>query len=803
MRNTYSHSRLILCFLLISAFAFGQKDKKKPEPGSEFPAEELFKLLRTGINQYRAKASVDSMDNNEILAKAAEMSATSMAKDGKADPNSGGKSPGEKLNKSGGTKKADECEYAIIMDKGRKHYTAAEMAEIILTKWKADKREKVALLNPQWVFTGFAVKPDKMGKKYYVSCMLGGFESFNSGAKKKGELKVPFNTKSKKLKGPDVKGCKQCAMFKDYEKLRDGITIEKGKIYLNYNNLKYLKKLLKKPKDGLAVDIVQYAQYEKADYNIVDNNYLNKGIMQKVIYKDKVFSKNLIKPDPKAKKKTKINKLKLLMGTMPPAIKGKYEFNVIVVQDGKVCKTIMRAYLENGDQESNTPLDMIPMPAAEVAIKPPFEPRSETSILNFVVPFEKGKFEFKPEDIKPFLDAMQEPDFNIEGLYIYAYSSIEGDSVTNAKLQRKRGESITKVLQSMQKTQIAPSIITNDSWGLFQLEMEDGKYDNLAKMTKHQAIKTINSKASLQKELEPYLAKQRFAQIVMDVAYDITGAKEEKFAYLKFNQAVRQDNYNLAYKIMDFIYHKTKSGHYNHEVWDKMEIPWDKKYAGLHMQRKYYDYLEHGKIIDEEDYAEVMKISDLDPTNNYIKFNKLYCKILVDSTVGEARTQTDIQTAIDGFYTTDMAKKNVDGLNIEWNFKQIDYYDTIEGMEAKVDQAVERIKKFYNFKDASWQNSLKLAFVFTRSKDYTFAANILEPFVRDGKGDENLLFTYISLASHVPEKFFARTFSDALLKAKEKYPERYCKLFGEPFMSFQVLDNPNIKKAYNEASCPK
>ena len=64
---------------------------------------------------------------------------------------------------------------------------------------------------------------------------------------------------------------------------------------------------MKKTTDGLAVDIVQKEQYSKADYNIMDNNLRNKGVMGKVIKKDKLFSKNLIKPDdPKKKnKKTK------------------------------------------------------------------------------------------------------------------------------------------------------------------------------------------------------------------------------------------------------------------------------------------------------------------------------------------------------------------------------------------------------------------------------------------------------------------------------------------------------------------
>jgi len=160
-----------------------------------------------------------------------------------------------------------------------------------------------------------------------------------------------------------------------------------------------------------------------------------------------------------------------------------------------------------------------------------------------------------------------------------------------------------------------------------------------------------------------------------------------------------------------------------------------------------------------------------------------------------------MQLEIDAFYKTKISKKLVDGLNIEWQFKIIESLDTIEDADAQIEACINKIKGFYNFKEASWQNALKLAYVFTRGKDYKFSSTVLEPFLKVTNVNEDLLFSYISIASHLPEKFYSRTFSDALHKAKEKNPERYCKLFGEPFMSFQVLDNPNAKKDYIEANC--
>jgi len=513
-----------------------------------------------------------------------------------------------------------------------------------------------------------------------------------------------------------------------------------------------------------------------------------------------VFSKNLIKPDPKAKKKVKINKLKLEMGKFDPKIKGPYELNLIVVQDGHVCKTVTRSYLEKGDQESSTPVGLIPAEES-VGLKPPFEPKSESSILNFTIPFEKNKSEFKPEDIAPFIKALNEPDFVIDGLYIYAYSSIEGDASANAKLQRKRAESVTKVLQSMQQNKITPSIETKDSWNLFELEMEDGKYADLVKMGKEKAIKKINADGALLKELEPVLAKQRFAQMVMDVTYDITGDKEQKFTTVSFNRAIKANKLPQAYKIMEYAFAKKMDKKYTEDVMDSLKIPNDPKFVNMMNNKVYYNYLANSSIVDEEDYNEFKRLEKLDATNDIVRYNRIFCSIKIDSTLGTKEQQGKMQQEIDALYKTKINKKLVDGLNIEWQFKVIESLDTIDDAEPLIEACINKIKGFYNFKEASWQNALKLAYVFTRGKDYKFSSSVLEPFLKVPNVSEDLLFSYISIASHLPEKFYSRTFSDALHKAKEKNPERYCRLFGEPYMSFQVLDNPNAKKDYREAGC--
>lgn len=807
----------ILALLLFFSVFVSQIQAQKNATPSEFNQEEFNRLLLQELNLFRSQKGIDSVDVMPQLYTAADLSATEMAKIEKADVNMAPKLTPKYLKKAGCTNKGEEIVISIPLGQGKNFNDSKKLAKLASLKWPTGKKEKLVLLNPANVYAGISGRVDEKNKKVYVSIILGNFQSFNAGSKKKSELAVPFNTKSKKLKEPDAKKCKNCDKFKDMEALRNNLYVENGKIYLKYDNIKNLKRLLKKPTDGLAVDIVQKDQYSKAEYNIMENTLRNKGVMQKVVYKDKLFAKNLIVPDKKDKKPKKINKLLVEMGKFPAGIKGSYELNLLVIQDNFVCKTLLRAYTEQGDQESNTPLELLPTTESIAARNPPFEPRSESTILNFIIPFQKNKYDFKPEDIKPFIDAMQEPDFIIDGLFIYAYSSIEGDSASNNKLQRKRAESVTKVLQGMQSSKITPAIITNDSWNLFQLEMEDGKYDYLTKMSKKEAIKTINSKSGLAAELEPFLSKQRFAQIVMDVTYDISGNKEQKFSVVQFNRAVKSGNNRQAYKIMDFINKKTANHKYTKDAWDEMVIPQEAKYSGILMNKIYYDYIDHGRVVDEDNYKEIQALEKLDPSNNIIKFNSLLCKVQLDSTIGDKVAQKDMQDRIDAMYKSEIPHNIINALNVEWQFKLMDALDTVEGSEAQVEAIINKIKTFYNFKDGSWQNALKLSYAFCRAKDYKFATSILEPYifpekekippklshVPSGSDYEKVLFAYISMSSHVPEKFFARSFSDALTKARDINKERYCKLFGDPFMSFQVLDNPKIKADFFEAGCPK
>lgn len=764
----------------------------QPLGEEKFRSDNLPKVLLRELNRFRLSKGLDTLEMIEMLQAAAEMSAQDMA-DNESEKTTR-KNSLNYLKIVGATQRGEELTMKAVVTKGREDFTTNEVAKVVYNRWENDASDLAVVLNPKFTQVGIVGVMDEEGERVYVSAFLGGFDINNAGVTHKEDLTVPFNTKSKSLKGPDAKTCKTCETFRNYDLLQKGLYVSGEKIFLRYPNAKELRRILKKEKDGFAVDIVQRNQYTaNAYYNIVDNNLLNKGVMSNVLYKEKFFKKNLlITKDKKANRKVK--GIEVELGKFDPKIPGTYELNLLVIQNGAVCKTITRGYTETANIESKTPIGLLPVQNSK-GLKPPFEPKNESSIVTFIIPFEKNKYEFKQADIEPLIKAMNEPDFIIDGLYIYAYSSIEGDSAANAQLQRKRGESVVNVLQSMQQNnKITPTIHTKDSWGLFLLENEDGKYADIVKLGKYKAIERINGDKKLLEELEPILAKERFAQIIMDITYDVKGDKEEKYSWVSFNRAVKSNNTKQAYKIMEFMNKRIAEGKYSPAIYDSLLIQDDSKNVGLFNNQVYYKYLASNSV-DEDDAKTMERLLQLEPSNPILQYNKVFCQIKLDSSAGNTEHQAQVQETINSLYGK-IDSNYVNGLNIEWQFKIMESVDTLPNSEKLIDECVNRIKKFYDIKGASWQNAYKLATVFMRAKDYRYAATVLEPYLTASNVNENLVFLYISLAARVQEKYYSRTFAKALAIAKEKNQSRYCKLFGEPFMTFQVLENPEVKKLY-------
>ena len=202
--------KLILLFILLLAVTFTQAQ-------DNFNLDELPNVLVRELNKFRIKNGLDTFEMNDVLITAAGIDAKTFVKSGaaKVDPEKVKKN----LVKAGGTKKGEEVAMLAPVSKGRDNYKTEEVAKVIWTRWENNKKDKEILLKAQYMLIGIKCEMLKDGKKVVATAVFGGYDSFNTGAKMKKELDVPFNTKSKKLLTPETKSCKNCDKWKNYDVL--------------------------------------------------------------------------------------------------------------------------------------------------------------------------------------------------------------------------------------------------------------------------------------------------------------------------------------------------------------------------------------------------------------------------------------------------------------------------------------------------------------------------------------------------------------------------------------------------------
>jgi hypothetical protein len=398
------------------------------------------------------------------------------------------------------------------------------------------------------------------------------------------------------------------------------------------------------------------------------------------------------------------------------------------------------------------------------------------------------------------MDALNEPKYKINNIILDAHSSLEGDTLNNTRLQQKRAESILRAIQSMGKADSnlvkSQNITTSNGWDIWQQQVKTNKDLAYFKNMTYDEIRDNLKDPEVFKKLDTVLKAQRFAGVKMDVTYDATGANEQPFVLSQLKKAIDAKDGAKALKIQQFAISRILAKKYDAAPFVSMVIPQNPNFTSLIVNQIFLDNaINQGGELSPAVRAKFEDLYKKSPDNGFASFNKF----LYDVKFGELKDEKQIketQKGIDGLYATKIPQKYADALNLEYQFKIMGYFDTVDNKNPLIGSCMERIKKVFNVEGSSWQNALKLGYIFIANNDLKYATKILSPFLNTEGVNPELYFTYLTAAAPDEKNIFTKDFRIAMDKAKEADQERFCKLFGAPKLSFQYLENPLIKESY-------
>ena len=224
------------------------------------------------------------------------------------------------------------------------------------------------------------------------------------------------------------------------------------------------------------------------------------------------------------------------------------------------------------------------------------------------------------------------------------------------------------------------------------------------------------------------MKQTRYADITMDITYDLRDAlKEQKFVLKQFNKAVEAKQLDLALSIQKYILKQVVAGRYNDRAVSEMNIPEGADYVGLNMNKVWLTQFIYSDPLDEDYRDRVDELNKQDLANAYVDYNDVLCEVVVNDLSNESYVEK-LQARIDKLYNTPINMDVVDMLNIELQYQVMDIYKDSCGYDhPTVVKCLEKMKEIIKFDKLNWENSLKFASIFINHSDYEYAIHLLEP----------------------------------------------------------------------------
>jgi hypothetical protein len=197
-------------------------------------------------------------------------------------------------------------------------------------------------------------------------------------------------------------------------------------------------------------------------------------------------------------------------------------------------------------------------------------------------------------------------------------------------------------------------------------------------------------------------------------------------------------------------------------------------------------------------FNEIKLLLSIDETNPFLKYNQSVLRLLLWSSDYKRESSPKlVLREIKLLASTNIEAWMITRLILNYNIIAADYfYDN--KLFSDREKALINVKRSLFSSNLDRDQSFRIANYFMFQLRIDWAIDIMKPFAIKKDIDEEFLFTFLTVAIYNNEKVPQKEYEELMLRAKELNKTRFCKLFGFPNMSFQLLKDIPVKTLYCE-----
>jgi len=562
------NSCLLLFFLLSLGLTTYAQDGTTIIDGNNIDARLLGSLFLKRLNELRTQQKLNVLGKDSILAVAAEDQAKYMNKTnevGHFQKTKDKENPTARVVYYKGTNDriGENCEeiplHSPFKDKTGADVTINtynEAADALFTGWKNSKPHYHNMITPYYDVQGIGFSYDSATHKLYSSNVFG--------------TKAYIPPKNFKIVDNAWGISAGTASLPDFfaKDMANFLHIKGDSIFLYYSLLDRFKKYIKSDNDGVAIDIVAREQFNCNHNNNLHGSPVFDGWMLEPVYLKALMKGNTYKEGT--------NELYTYVGKIPSILKGRdIQENTILINNKHSVGYSYPVFVE---QEN---LAMLQLDTYWDTVQGKMKDTNTFNVsINHYIEFKRGISKLTKSQLKQLLIRVGQYSKYISKIELHTFSSIEGSTEENLKLQKARASNIKAALTNYAHHTIEWQIEAKENWDAFYKQIEGTQYAYLKNYSKEDIKKKLQS-TSLLDSLDVFLAQQRTAVLSFSLNGQYTNSTDINISRIALLDAVMHGDSAKAWLIQSQMIRKYKKGEM--EIGDIIDndIPVEKKYLPL------------------------------------------------------------------------------------------------------------------------------------------------------------------------------------------------------------------------------
>jgi uncharacterized protein YkwD len=556
-------------------------------------------------------------------------------------------------------------------------------------------------------------------------------------------------------------------------------------VYLRCEDYPALKNFFNKPLDGIYLDVVLRDQFVCTGNNQLHGSTIYDGMMLKPVYfvdlykrNKAIGAKNFFAFVCAIPKKVGTYKYGVNSGFIKDNVSCSYRWGNIVPGENLKALSLYPKWIKLPNE--NIPAD------------------SFKGELSFSIPFERGKTALTEEQQIKLTSRLQIYKPFLKEVNIKTFSSVEGATELNLKLQEQRAEALKATIQKVTGQLSNVQTESKENWDDFYEQIKNTSFSHLKALSKEAVKDFLKSKAILD-SIDYLLSKTRIARVTVQLEAYIDNNSNPYLIVGAYKKAVEAGDSLRSFRyqnrlVQSVLRHELANGDVT-----QVNLPFKKKFLA-----HWTNYIALATFDPELLYSYEVR----DRAINAMNMDTTFAPLQFNMCITTLKFINDYMDTLMPVSTLERRMKSVSSLltkspedvilvkKMMLNYHIISAYQYwLQHSYDKINEHLDFIKQYYDVQLVSEAEVVKLAMMFNFYGRYAWTNEILAPFVKKGSSNEDLVFLFIKTNTSIQSPMFSgQEWLDVLHKARTMNVKRFYKWVDEE--NFQLLRLDEIKKEF-------